>query len=244
MRLLLILAAVSGLPTTASAQWRQSTQTDEITGERSVFAISPRVGATRAMSFPYSDTRAWIGFGCTETSEWAYLGFSEAPNLTDSETGDGFNRVSARSRWDDEVRTERLRQDWGDRFLTFSDSRPVIERIRSAGTFLIELNWYGNGPTYFRFPLRGSTAGIDQARRACGRDGPPAPFGNPPGRRVSTATVTTAIWVGDSERKVYVPKERRDCWYADGAIPPTNREWFLTEQDAIDAGYARSTTCR
>lgn len=170
--LALVLSLLLGLTALApaAAQWDTSSSVDEMTGESSAYAHSPPIPATQPMAFPYQDTRAWVGFGCNGEREWAFIGFTEPPNLTDSSIGDGYSSIDPRIRWDDEpVGSTRLTQRWGDRFLDFAYDGPVIEKMQSAGTLLVELKWYGSGTTYFRFPLAGSTAAIQQARSQCAR---------------------------------------------------------------------------
>jgi len=119
------------------------------------------------MPFPYEDTKAWLGFGCDGQSEWVYVGFSQQPNIVNTEPQDGYSTFSTRVKWDNQVETMAFSQKWGDSFLNFQDDQKAMDKIAAAGTLLLELDWYGAGTVYFRFSLRGSTAAIDKARAAC-----------------------------------------------------------------------------
>lgn len=165
--MLSLLAAALAMP--ASAQWRNSTSTDEMTGERSAHAQSPRTSPTQPMDFPYGDIQAWLGIGCNGESEWAYVGFSSAPNLTNTSNHDGYSTFSTRVRWDDQVETMGFRQNWGAAFIHFQDGDKAIAKMAAASNFLLELSWYGDGGTYFRFSLRGSSTALARARAACQR---------------------------------------------------------------------------
>ena len=168
MRLLISIASVVVLLVAPlSAQWKTSSSVDEMTGERSCYAHSPRVKPTETMGFPHNDVRAWLGFGTDGSSEWAYIGFSTAPNLVDTDIKDGYNKIRTRIKWDDDIRTTTLTQDWGASFLRFRHDDIVIGMIIESNTVLLELSWYGEGKTYFRFPLGGSAAAIAKARAAC-----------------------------------------------------------------------------
>ena len=143
-----------------------------MTGEISAYASSPAVPATVRMSFPYSDTESWLGFGCNKGSEWAYIGFTAAPNLTGTGTNDGYDSFFSRIKWDDELLRMQFTQEWGSRFIHFSRDSMAIQRLLAGESALLELPWYGEGATLFRYSLQGSTVAILKARGEClGVDG-------------------------------------------------------------------------
>jgi arsenate reductase-like glutaredoxin family protein len=74
--------------TVKEPQWETSTSVDEMSGKHQAFARSPIVSPTKPMGFPYSDVQAWLGVGCDGSNEWAYIGFTESPNLLNTETRD------------------------------------------------------------------------------------------------------------------------------------------------------------
>lgn len=149
------------------AQWTTSKDVDEMTGEGNSYAHSPSVNPTERMGSPYSDVRAWLGVGCDGDSEWSYIGFSQSPNITDDETEDGYNVITTRVKWNDSIKNEEFTQDWGANFLHFRRDDVVIKDIMSSSTALVELNWYGEGRTFFRFSLAGSSAAVQKIRREC-----------------------------------------------------------------------------
>lgn len=149
--------------------WGNSRVKDEMTGKGSSYAASPTVVSKAAMDFPYQGTTAWLGVGCDKDSEWAYVGFSKAPNLNDTETKDGYNLITTRFKWDSTVETVTLTQKWGAEFLHFRDDRNIIPRIASASVAVLELDWHGQRPVHFEFPLRGSSAALSKMRNECAR---------------------------------------------------------------------------
>lgn len=166
-----VIATLAGTLTLAanavSAEWTTSTNADEMTGETQAFAFSPDVPPTKPMRFPYHDVRAWLAVGCNDRGEWAYVGFNQPPNLNNTETRDGYNDIMTRIKWDDTVHVVELRQEWGATFLHFVNPDPKIQKIGSRSKALLELNWHGNGSTYFQFPLKGSSAALDAMRAEC-----------------------------------------------------------------------------
>jgi hypothetical protein len=120
------------------------------------------------MGFPYSVTTEWLGVGTDGKTEWVFVGFSESPNLTNTDTQDGYSLVRTRIKWDDDVENVTLTQEWGGKFLQFRDGTNAISKIARSSTVLLELDWYGEGKTYFRFSLAGSEAAITRMRQSCG----------------------------------------------------------------------------
>ncbi|KPK80436.1 MAG: hypothetical protein AMS25_09100 [Gemmatimonas sp. SM23_52] len=164
----LLLLLASSAPGAQGQQWTHFTSKDEMTGEIQAFATSPRTAPTRQLAFPYADVRGWLGFGCDGQDEWAYIGFTEAPNLTNTEPqSGGYSTFTARVRWDNDLQTMRMSQGWGERFLHFQSDATAVAKIAAAQTVLIELKWYGSGDVYFRFSLNGSADAIARAREAC-----------------------------------------------------------------------------
>lgn len=154
-------------PKPVKPQWETFTSVDKMTGKRQVFATSPKVPPTEPMGFPYRAVTAWLGVGCDGKSEWAYIGFSEAPNLTDTETENGYNRINTRIKWNESIQNVTLIQEWGSAFLHFQDDRQGIGKIITTKSALLELKWYGQDRPYFSFPLDGAAAAVAEIRKQC-----------------------------------------------------------------------------
>ncbi len=150
-----------------ASRWNLTTDSDPITGKTSAYAISPGFNSTEEMEFPYGGTEMSIGFGCNTDSEWLYLYFTEAPNLINNDTKDGYNLSSSRVRWDGTEGTVTLRQTWGGNTLHFVYAPDAIGRIMRHNTMLIELQWYGSGDVYFEASLGGASDAIGQTRNTC-----------------------------------------------------------------------------
>jgi len=138
-----------------------------MTGDKSAYAISPSTGSTREMKFPYSGTRAALSIGCDSSSEWAYVKFSQAPNLMNTETKDGYNLVDARMKWDESIVRERFTQDWSSEFVHFVNGAKAIEKMAASTSAMLEVNWHSNGDTRFDFSLNGSAAALSNIRSMC-----------------------------------------------------------------------------
>ncbi len=165
-----LLVAASDLPQLTMStddQWDTSISKDEMTGEKSAYASSSIIGPTKRMGFPYGDTNAWLGVGCDGESEWVYVGFTNSPNLNDTEIEDGYNLIRTRIKFDDKIENVTLTQNWGSKFLHFRKDSEIILNIAKSNSLLLELNWHGQGKTYFKFSLNGSSAAIDKIGDEC-----------------------------------------------------------------------------
>jgi hypothetical protein len=163
---LMLIVFVLSITVYAADQWDTSVSKNEMTGTETWYASSPVVAPKEKMDFPYSNVKAWLGIGYDGKNEWVYVGFNEAPNLNDTSTKDGYNLVSTRIKWDDKIKDIQLTQEWGSKFIHFKDDEAVVSKIAKSNTVLLELNWYGEGKVYFRFPLDGSSAAIDKIHNA------------------------------------------------------------------------------
>jgi hypothetical protein len=156
------------LPSAKAERWHHSVSKDEMTGKLQSYATSPSSSPNEPLAFPYGDVQGWLGFGCDRQDEWAYIGFTDSPNLIDTtpQSG-GYSTLSSRIRWDDNVQQVHLLQEWGGRSLHFLDAAAAIANMMKARTVLLELRWFGAGKVYFRFTLEGSAEAIKSARAAC-----------------------------------------------------------------------------
>ena len=147
----------------ASDQWTVSSISEnEMTGEKAIYAFSPSVGSTKKMDFPYSNVKARLSVGYDGKKPWVYIGFTESPNLLNTTIKDGYNLIDTRIKWDDELKNVTLTQDWGSKFMHFKKDKIIVDYIVKSDTVLLELEWYGSGTVYFRFPLNGSSKAINE----------------------------------------------------------------------------------
>ena len=138
-----------------------------MTGKFSAYAHSPKAYPSTRMEFPYHDVNSRMGFGCDAKSEWVYFYFNGAPNLANGETEDGYNLIRTRIRWNENVENVSLTQDWGAKAIHFRNDAVAISKITASNTALLELQWHGQQPTYFKYSLNGSLKAISEIRAKC-----------------------------------------------------------------------------
>ncbi len=150
--------------------WSTYTSRDEMTGRLSAYAKSPATEPLVPMDFPYRAVRSQMGFGCDGITEWMYITFTQAPNLDDTDTRDGYNAITTRFKWDDDLRQELFTQKWGSKVLHFRGSAGAIWNALRSRRALLELKWHGQNSVHFPYSLNGSSKAISQARADCRSD--------------------------------------------------------------------------
>jgi hypothetical protein len=151
----------------SESRWEVSVETDKMTGKQQYFAASPTIRATKSMSFPYQDAKSWVAVGCNKGSKWAYFAFSTSPNLVKTEIHDGYNGIRARVKWDGAIIAEALTQKWGSAFLHFENDAHAINKLISSKSVLLELDWFGQNPVYFEYPMEGAAEAIKSLQGKC-----------------------------------------------------------------------------
>lgn len=147
-------------------KWNTRISVDKITGKVSAYASSPTSIPDSSLG-AYRGMKSWIGVGCDKDSEWAYIGFSRRPILNGTQTHSGYSSLNARVRWGKQATTIKMTQDWGDRFLHFSNGKSAIGNLAASSNLLLELDFYSEGKRYFKYSLNGSSAAIKSIRSTC-----------------------------------------------------------------------------
>lgn len=164
---IILLTCLSAYSITTLASWETTVDTDEMTGEVKAYAFSSSVQATKPMSFPYKGVTAWLGVGCSPKKSWTYIGFSSAPNVTNTETKSGYNQITTRIKWNDKVESIKLTQDWGAKSIHFSNDDIIIKKLAKSNSFMLELDWHGQGNRFFKFDLSGSSNALKTIGKEC-----------------------------------------------------------------------------
>ena len=166
---LIIITGLLIYPQVSAAETAWSTQIkiNPMTEKKSAYAVSPTIEPNTPMSFPYGDVAGNLVVGCIGSREWVYIIFSTPPNLLSVGTRDGYNIIQTKAKWGNDIGAIFLHQDFGSRSLHFLDADIAIKKISSEKTALIELQWFGQSPRYFNFPLEGAPSALKEIRASC-----------------------------------------------------------------------------
>lgn len=141
--------------------WDTSVSVDEMTGEKSKYANSIIISPTKTLKFPYHDLQSWLGIGSDDKSSWAYIGFSDDPNLTGGETESGYNKYKLLVKVDDKPATSfYVTKEWGSNFIHIREDSKFIALLKAGNNIKIEFPIYGNGDVIYNYPLVESAKAI------------------------------------------------------------------------------------
>ena len=146
--------------TTTTTDWQMINFVNEFGERTDQGTVSRTVSPRRAMSFPYGATTGRIFVDCDR----AWVRFSETPNLTGGDIGDGYTRYTVTVRVDGNNARCRMSQSWGEDDLRFVDPSRAIGVLSGGSTFDLALPWYGEGSVVFSWSLTGSS---DAIQRSC-----------------------------------------------------------------------------
>ena len=133
--------------------WRLLRSKDEMTNEESIYIRSSSFSSISPMEFPYQSVTSWIGIGCKKDSRWVYIGFSESPNLSNTQTEDGYNTFRTKVRFDDVVETLSFTQKWAADFIYPKNDEQFIRKLSASKNVRLALEWYGQREVYFDYQM-------------------------------------------------------------------------------------------
>lgn len=111
----LIIATLLLAISTTEAGWNFQVHTDDFEGTTRHLIISDSTSPTETMSWPRDNAFAYMYYDCDAGDFTLRV---TASNLVDSETKDGFNKISMRIKADNEVFSAKGSQDWGSEFIS------------------------------------------------------------------------------------------------------------------------------
>ena len=152
----------------AYTDWIPNQNKNEMTGVENFYIFTNWASAKYPMSFPYNKTESLIGIACNKNSFWAYFNFTKAPNITNDETKDGYNKIITRIKFDDNLENIGLTQDWGSKSLFIENVNAFLKSIENTNEITLELSWYGNSSVYFRYFTEEALQAIKSLKYKCG----------------------------------------------------------------------------
>ncbi|HGS4819671.1 TPA: hypothetical protein ACMDRM_003646 [Vibrio cholerae] len=155
----------------SQAGWTTSNEIDPMTNHHIYYAHSESVKSMKPMNSPYTNTKSWVSVGCnTVGSMWINFGFTNAPNMTDDSTNDGYSSANRRIKWDESTELMYMTQRWGSKFIHIAESgKNSIRKLMVSSSVTLDLSaWYGSPNAYFKYSLSGSSRAIENVLNKCG----------------------------------------------------------------------------
>ena len=173
------LADLQGRYNAQAEAWRILKDRDEMTGEISTYAVSPRTTPTSPHS-DYDDLESWMVVGCRVSKvQFMYFDFTEKPILRRTYYPSGYAN-EARIRWNNEIKSILLDQVSGESALYYSKTAPIslfspiyiggaIKRTAESESVMLELPWYGESLIHFEYSTNGAAKAIAEVLQPCAR---------------------------------------------------------------------------
>ncbi len=152
------------------AEWTYKVKIDRMTDEKSCIAMTDYVESLDPMEFPYTGTKSAMIISCSENFvdlEECTAGFifTSDPNLVNLEFDEVGPYVITRIRFDKNP-PEKIKLYVGEKSLVVDDSK-ILYELPGHERLLLELNWFGNGLTYFEYPIDGGDQIIEKLKEGC-----------------------------------------------------------------------------
>ncbi len=197
------------------AEWTYKEKVDRMTDKKKCFAVTDYVKSLEPMEFPYTGTKSAMIVYCSENFVdleecTVAFTFTSDPNLTNIEFDEVGPYVITRMRFDKNP-PKKIKLYVGDEFLLANDGK-ILYELPGHKKLLLELNWFGNGLTYFEYPIEGGDQIIEKLKEGCqikiGKDGTSGPD-------------TGAVLPDWTFRKIVKDGELKACHTLSGPIEPS-----------------------
>lgn len=156
----------------AIAEWYYKTSIDRMTDKKNCIAYTDLVKSLEPMNFPYTGTKSRMFIVCSENfkhlSECSIsFAFTSNPNISNIEFDEIGTYFKTRIRFDKEP-PEVVKMYIMENFLFVNDVNKILKGLKKGHkSLLVELNWFGNGRTYFRYPISGASEILEKLKEGC-----------------------------------------------------------------------------
>lgn len=131
--------------------WRSHAYLTDLEKKKRAHVATNDIRPDSKMDFPYNWTTASISVVKDKNSTWAYMKFSNPPNIVNGQTEDGYNIIKAIVYIDGVKETATLTQEWGSKTLFFKYPNWLVKKLKTCKTFRVNLRWHGNPNVVWSF---------------------------------------------------------------------------------------------
>jgi len=131
--------------------WKSHAYVTDLEKEKRAYVESKTVVSDRPMDFPYTNTTATLNVVKNSSSTWAYIEFSQAPNVVGTDTQNGYHIIKANVYIDGVRETATMTQEWGSKTLHFRYPTWLIKKLRSCTDFRVNIRWHGDPGVVWSF---------------------------------------------------------------------------------------------
>ncbi len=163
-------AAIDNIKLSNTSPWRVGAYLSEMDRVPTAYAIGPSIKPRYQLDPPYAGVEAELAIYCNHSGYTEVRAkFNIAPNLI----GGDFVYNTTKKNWNTRFRFDKtvydgtITQSSGSKNISLAmPYNKIIDKVRGSSKFTFYLNWYGDG-SYIDFPLKGSSAALDQILKVC-----------------------------------------------------------------------------
>jgi hypothetical protein len=167
----LISLILINFPVYSEQNWKIVDKINKADETKTFFLISNKVLSFPEIEGPLKKTYSSIMFKCDAMKNISsFFGFTNKPNIKNSETEGMFNVVSTVIKFDDVVYDLKLYnpRTWRSNFFLTKSNSLFVKKIINTKNVSLEINWVNQGTKYFKYDTSGFLDIYKDFKNICG----------------------------------------------------------------------------
>ena len=173
MKLLIFFISIIfvNFPVYSDQNWKIIEKINKSGETKTFFLISNKVLSYPEIEGPLKNTYSSIMFKCDANKNLSsFFGFTNKPNIKNSETEGMFNVVSTVIKFDDTAYDIKLYNPriWRSNFYLTKNNSLFVKKIINTEHISLEIDWINQGIKYFKYDTSGFLAIYNDFKNICG----------------------------------------------------------------------------
>ena len=173
MKLLIFLISIIfvNFPVYSDQNWKIIEKINKSGETKTFFLISNKVLSYPEIEGPLKNTYSSIMFKCDANKNLSsFFGFTNKPNIKNSETEGMFNVVSTVIKFDDTAYDIKLYNPriWRSNFYLTKNNSLFVKKIINTEYISLEIDWINQGTKYFKYDTLGFLTIYNDFKNICG----------------------------------------------------------------------------
>ena len=173
MKLLIFFISIIfvNFPVYSDQNWKIIEKINKSGETKTFFLISNKVLSYPEIEGPLKNTYSSIMFKCDANKNLSsFFGFTNKPNIKNSETEGMFNVVSTVIKFDDTAYDIKLYNPriWRSNFYLTKNNSLFVKKIINTEHISLEIDWINQGIKYFKYDTSGFLAVYNDFKNICG----------------------------------------------------------------------------
>ena len=167
----LISTLFISFPVYSNHNWKIVEKINNSDETKTFFLISNKVLSFPDIEGPLKNTYSSIMFKCDAKKNLSsFFGFTNKPNIKNSETEGMFDVVSTIIKFDDVAYNIKLYNPrlWRSNFYLTKSNSLFVKKIINTENVSLKVNWVNQGPKYFKYDTSGFLEMYNDLKNICG----------------------------------------------------------------------------